>query len=54
MNMIDHLVAEFGFTRQQAYGLCSVAVDLKVGQVVNSPNYLATASLPLDVLAARS
>jgi formamidase len=54
LNMIDHLVAEYGFTRQQAYALCSVAVDLKVGQVVDAPNYLATASLPLAVVADRA
>jgi formamidase len=53
LNMIDHLVAEYGFTRQQAYALSSVAVDLKVGQVVDAPNYLASASLPLGVLATR-
>jgi formamidase len=53
VNMIHHLVAEYGFSRQQAYALSSVAVDLRVGQVVDAPNYLATASLPLDVVAAR-
>jgi formamidase len=48
-NMIEHLVLEFGYTRQQAYALCSVVVDLRVGEVVDSPNYVATASLPLDI-----
>lgn len=52
-NMIDHLISEYGYSRQQAYAICSVAVDLKVGQVVDSPNYLATASLPLDVVSSR-
>ena len=50
-NMIDHLVREYGYSRQQAYAICSVAVDLKVGEVVNSPNYVATASLPLNIFA---
>jgi formamidase len=49
-NMLDHLVHAYGFTRQQAYALASVAVDLRVGQVVDSPNHLATAILPTDVI----
>ncbi len=48
-NMIDHLVSEYGYSRQQAYAISSVAVDLKVGELVNSPNYVATASVPLDI-----
>lgn len=48
-NMLDHLVYEYGYSRQQAYAISSVAVDLRVGQVVDSPNYLATAVLPTDI-----
>jgi formamidase len=48
-NMIEHLVHEIGYTRQQAYALCSVAVNLQVGEVVDSPNYVATATVPLDI-----
>jgi formamidase len=47
--MIEHLVHEIGYTRQQAYALCSVAVNLQVGEVVDSPNYVATATVPLDI-----
>jgi formamidase len=47
--MIDHLVVEWGYTRQQAYTICSVAVDLKVSEVVDVPNFVVTAVLPLDV-----
>lgn len=46
--MID-LLQERGYTRQQAYALCSVAVDLKVSQVVDVPNPLVSAFLPLDI-----
>lgn len=46
--MIEAL-GERGFTRQQAYALCSVAVDLKVSQVVDVPNLLVSAFLPLDI-----
>lgn len=47
--MIDHLVAEYGYSRQQAYALCSVAVDLKVSQVVDVPNVIVSAVLPLSI-----
>lgn len=49
LSMVDHLSAERGFTRQQAYAICSVAVDLKVSQVVDVPNFLVSAVLPLDI-----
>ena len=49
IQMIDYLVAEHGLTREQAYILCSVAVDLRVGQVVDVPNYIVTAVLNMDV-----
>jgi formamidase len=51
LNMIDHLVDERGLTRQQAYALCSVAVDLKVSEVVDVPNFVVSAFLPLDVFS---
>jgi formamidase len=38
-----------GFTRQQAYALCSVAVDLRISQTVDVPNLLVSALLPLDI-----
>ena len=49
LQMIDYIVAEHGLTREQAYILCSVAVDLRVGQVVDVPNYVVTAVLNLNV-----
>jgi formamidase len=49
LNMIDYLVHERGFTRQQAYAICSVAVDLKVSEVVDVPNFVVSAFLPLDI-----
>ena len=48
-NMIAYLVAEHGFDRRQAYALCSVAVDLKVSEIVNAPNFVVTAVLPVDI-----
>jgi formamidase len=49
LNMIDYLVHERGFTRQQAYAICSVAVDLKISEVVDVPNFVVSAFLPLDI-----
>jgi formamidase len=48
LNMIDHLATR-GLTRQQAYALCSVAVDLRIAQTVDVPNFIVTALLPLDI-----
>lgn len=51
LNMIDHL-GERGWTRQQAYAICSVAVDLKVSQLVDVPNMLVSAFLPEDIFVS--
>ena len=51
LNMIDHL-GERGWTRQQAYAICSVAVNLKISQLVNAPNMLVSAFLPEDIFAS--
>jgi len=48
LNLIDHLETR-GFTRQRAYALCSVAVDLRISQTVDVPNLLVSALLPLDI-----
>jgi formamidase len=51
LNMIDHL-GERGWTRQQAYAICSVAVDLKISQLVDAPNMLVSAFLPEDIFTS--
>jgi formamidase len=48
LNMIDHLT-DLGWTAQQAYAICSVAVDLKISQLVDVPNMLVSAFLPDDI-----
>ena len=48
LNMIEHLQTR-GYTRQQAYALCSAAVDLRISQTVDVPNLLVSALLPLDI-----
>ena len=53
IEMIEYLVREKGLTREQAYILCSVAVDLRIGQVVDVPNYTVSAILPLGVFVEK-
>jgi formamidase len=53
IEMIDYLVETHGLTREQAYILSSVAVDLRIGQVVDVPNYVVSAILNLDVFRAQ-
>ena len=48
--MIAHLHERRGLSRPDAYLLCSVAVDLKISQVVDAPNWTVTAYLPESVL----
>jgi formamidase len=47
--MIDYLVHERGYSRQQAYAICSVAVDLTISEIVDVPNVVVSAFLPLDI-----
>ena len=49
LNMIDHLVAERGYSREQAYALTSVAVNLYISELVDVPNVTVSAFLPLDI-----
>jgi formamidase len=51
LNMIEHL-GERGYDRQQAYAICSVAVDLKISQLVDVPSFLVSAFLPLDIFTS--
>ena len=51
--MIDHISGTYGYTREQAYIIASVAVDLRIGQLVDAPNVGVTAILPLDIIEQR-
>ena len=48
INMIE-LLQERGWSRYQAYIICSVAVDLKISNVVDLPNVTVSAFLPEDI-----
>ena len=49
IKMIAYIQRNHGLNAEQAYILASVAVDLRVGQVVDVPNYVVTAVLNMDV-----
>ncbi len=53
MEMIDYISQTYGYTREQAYIIASVAVDLRIGQLVDAPNVGVTAILPLDIFEQR-
>lgn len=38
-----HLVSRYGLSREEAYAPCSVAVDLKISEVVDAPSWVVSA-----------
>lgn len=53
LEMIDYISSTYGYTREEAYIIASVAVDLRIGQLVDAPNVGVTAVLPLDIFEER-
>lgn len=47
--MIEHLVANYGLSREDAYVLCSVILDVRIDQLVDVPNFGVSAYLPLSI-----
>ncbi|HEY4632522.1 MAG TPA: acetamidase/formamidase family protein, partial [Candidatus Limnocylindrales bacterium] len=47
--MIDWLGREHSLSPIQAYLLCSVAVDLRISEIVDMPNFVVTAHCPLGI-----
>ena len=45
-DMIDHLGSQYRLSPELAYALCSVAVDLRISEVVDVPNWVVSAYLP--------
>lgn len=50
--MIDHLQSVARLGAEEAYALCSVAVDLRVHEIVDAPMWVVGAWLPKGILAA--
>jgi len=51
--MVDLLTSRWGFTEIHAYLLCSVALKLRLSQVVNEPVHTVSAALSKQILPAR-
>jgi formamidase len=51
LNMMA-LLQDRDFSREQAYVICSVAVDLRISNVVDVPNFVVSALLPEDIFQA--
>ena len=47
--MIDHLAAEYDLSREDAYVLASLCVDLRISEIVDAGEYVVSALLPLAV-----
>jgi formamidase len=47
--IVDYITTNYGYSRQQAYIIASVAVDIRISQLVDAPNVGVTALLPLDI-----
>jgi acetamidase/formamidase len=44
--IIDHIGERYSMSRQEAYAIASVAVDLRIHEVVDVPNWVVGAFLP--------
>ena len=51
--IVDLLVSRWGISDVHAYLLCSVAMNLRLSQVVNTPTVTVSAAIPKSVLPAR-
>ena len=49
--LVDHLVAERGLTREEAYVVASVAADLRISEIVDAPNWIVSAFIPEAIFA---
>lgn len=49
--MVDHLIANYNISDEEAYMLCSLVGDLKIAEVVDVPNMLVTMHFPKSILS---
>src|SRR4051812_40717018 len=50
--MVDHIAGTYDLGREDAYLLCSLAVDLKISEIVDAGQYVVSALLPEAIFAA--
>jgi acetamidase/formamidase len=48
-SLVEHMVERLGRDRQEAYAIASVACDLRIHEVVDAPNWVVGAFLPLGI-----
>jgi acetamidase/formamidase len=48
-SLVEHMVEHRGRAREEAYAIASVAADLRIHEVVDAPNWVVGAFLPLDI-----
>ena len=51
--MVEHLASNYQMSREQAYCLCGAAVDLKISEIVDAPNWIVSAYVPLSIFRRR-
>jgi acetamidase/formamidase len=44
--MVEHIAATYALGREDAYLLCSLAVDLKISEIVEAGQYIVSPLLP--------
>jgi acetamidase/formamidase len=44
--MVDHIATTYSLGREDAYLLCSLAIDLKISEIVDAGQYVVSALLP--------
>jgi formamidase len=49
LELLSWLESEHGLAREPAYVLMSVAAELKISELVDAPNALVSAAMPLDI-----
>jgi acetamidase/formamidase len=50
--MVDHVSSTYDLGREDAYLLCSLAVDLKISEIVDAGQYIVSAVLPEAIFAS--
>src|SRR5437868_6179951 len=50
--MVDHISSDYELGREDAYLLCSLAVDLKISEIVDAGQYIVSAVLPEAIFSS--
>jgi len=50
--MVEHIATTYALGREDAYLLCSLAVDLKISEIVDAGQYIVSALLPETIFSA--